>query len=166
MYRKKRKGKLSCHSLFIKKHKGPGETITVPLCDVLCGKHNEDGPKVTNKQVFCTALTGHSNESPVPDDEDETPDKRSRYNATKSIQMAEWNRLRNGLLTAAFCHASPQTSMCHLCDSDCSNIICCNDCGPMYFVCQSCAEQDHIWRPLHKLQIWTVSITLLIIYVS
>jgi hypothetical protein len=159
MHRVKRKGKLSGHQYVVKKHKGDGKTVSVPLSKVVYGSTGRKPAKPADSRNVLT--------DPPPDAPDNEEDCDSRktanltdYSAAKRQQLAEWASLRPRLLSAAFNYACPPTSSCQLCppeSSQCCNLVACPDCGPAYFACPSCAQRDHKLRPLHAMRIWTVS---------
>ena len=95
--------------------------------------------------------------APETDDmEDMTP--MSSHLEAKLATVNAWQSLRNDLAVCAHELASPAVRECVVCATATSEIVKCDDCGPAYFVCGSCAISDHRHRPLHTMFMWKVRI--------
>jgi len=145
-----RKSKLGGHRFVATIRKSTGKIVKRQLSDVLFG------PATCSSSHFGPTAASVLQQHAV----DQVPDKptTSKYYIAKSIQMAQWEKIRPTLMQAAFDSAAPVTTKCALCQQDCPNIVVCDSCGPTYFVCETCAHADHRLRPFHSLCIWTVSI--------
>jgi len=150
----RRKSKLGGHRYVAKIHKSTGKTVTKLLSDVLYGSSTASS-SFSNTNVGPTAALLQQTEEL---NQDPDAEQTSKYYKAKSIQQAQWEKMRPALMQVAFERSAPVTKTCGLCHCACDNLVCCDDCGPTYFVCDNCAQRDHQLRPFHSLSVWTVSL--------
>lgn len=150
----RRKGSLGGYRYVAKRHRANGQTVVMPLSKLLNGPQSGGATatqpqNTSNSDIPVSDLLDHDHGTPVQ--------HTSAYYASKAAELAQWEKLRPALLQSAFDRSAP-TSTCLMCESVCTNIVMCDDCGPAYSLCPTCAEADHKLRPLHSLTIWRVSI--------
>jgi len=110
---------------------------------------------------FCEGNVGAISLTKTDDDLSMT---LSRYRVQKDDALSRWTSMRSSLLHAAWDTCCPAATECVICDATASDclMIRCKDCGPQYIVCAKCADNDHLFRPLHLMEMWKVTITVIL----
>ena len=81
------------------------------------------------------------------------------YYDRKGKVIEEWASVRSELLSlASVTEALPTDAICCLCGDASEAVVRCRDCGPMLLWCGSCAIREHVMRPYHVLEQWSVSV--------
>lgn len=97
--------------------------------------------------------------------DDDNDSVETRYYVEKKATVAAWAEIRTEILKASWATSCPSILIyeekgpiliCVECKDSTELIIRCDACGPQYNVCSTCANKQHINRPLHALYMWQV----------
>ena len=70
-----------------------------------------------------------------------------------------WEALREPALSTYFEAQAPMSKICIMCDEKCDHPILCDQCGPLFIACPSCASKSHsTYAIFHKPRIWKVTL--------
>ena len=89
--------------------------------------------------------------------EENVPSSQNTYYDKKQKEIFAWQEFRELAVQCLFERQAPTSRVCMICKAVCNSPVRCLQCSSTYTTCVSCALNDHKLRPLHKLEIWSVS---------
>ena len=128
--------------------------------------------KVQNNTIIITESSNKPNfaelsastESCIPSNfsvqsiqEENVSSSQNTYYDKKQKEILAWQEFRELAVQCLFERQAPTSRVCMICKAVCYSPVRCLQCSSIYTTCVSCALTDHNLRPLHKLEIWTVS---------
>lgn len=158
MYRQKRKNRKPPPVTIINHKRGKTSETSVDFGELI-SVNKEHNLSWTQPRIHANIVNNeYANvELPSAPDDKQRP-RENYYYRYKQKELSAWQDQRQSIVQTLFEREAPllPSSLCCNCNQLCVEQTKCEDCGPLYVSCKSCAAADHVFRPFHRLRIWKV----------